>query len=263
MNLTNTTLEAANNFKPCRIWTQEYFVQNIIFSLLSITLNVATLPFVVVMNALIVIAIKTRRRLQTMYNIMLASLAGTDLVVGIMSQPIFGRTRNFSPHRPTVDGILQDLQRNCVGVSLSNHGIVDTISYFKPGTLHSHEILFEIRQHCNLKTLGSSYCMQLVNLFPSGCNQVYQLALFSDYCVLFLLISKFSECLCYHVLSHCSLFCISSSYEANQIRAGFTRGYSKILKRTKSLEDNYHNYCFFIRVVSTRNVFLCCKVFSS
>ena len=89
MNLTNTTLEAANNFKPCRIWTQEYFVQNIIFSLLSITLNVATLPFVVVMNALIVIAIKTRRRLQTMYNIMLASLAGTDLVVGIMSQPIF------------------------------------------------------------------------------------------------------------------------------------------------------------------------------
>ena len=89
MNLTNTTLEAANNFRPCRIWTQEYFVQNIIFSLLSITLNVATLPFVVVMNALIIIVIKTRRRLQTMYNIMLASLAGTDLVVGIMSQPIF------------------------------------------------------------------------------------------------------------------------------------------------------------------------------
>ena len=89
MNLSNTTLEAANNFYPCRFWIQEYFVQNIIFSLLSITLNVVTLPFVVVMNVLIIIAIKTRPRLQTMYNIMLASLAGTDLVVGIMSQPIF------------------------------------------------------------------------------------------------------------------------------------------------------------------------------
>ena len=89
MNLTNTTLEAANNFRPCRIWTQEYFVQNMIFSVLSITLNLVTLPFVIVMNSLIIIAIKTRRRLQTMYNIMLASLAGTDLVVGIMSQPIF------------------------------------------------------------------------------------------------------------------------------------------------------------------------------
>ena len=87
MNLTNTTLEATNNSRPCRIWIQEYFVQNIIFSVLSITLNVVTLPFVVVMNALIIIAIKTRPRLQTMYNIMLASLAGTDLVVGIMSQP--------------------------------------------------------------------------------------------------------------------------------------------------------------------------------
>ena len=89
MNLTNTTLEATNNFRPCRIWIQEYFLQNIIFSVLSITLNVVTLPFVIVMNALIIIAIKTRRRLQTMYNIMLASLAGTDLVVGIMSQPTF------------------------------------------------------------------------------------------------------------------------------------------------------------------------------
>ena len=90
MNLTNTTLEVTSNFRPCRtVWTQEYFVQNIIFSLLSITLNLMTLPFVVVMNSLIIFAIKTRRRLQTMYNIMLASLAGTDLVVGIMSQPIF------------------------------------------------------------------------------------------------------------------------------------------------------------------------------
>ena len=89
MNLTNSTLAATNNFIPCRIWIQEDFVQNIIFSLLSVTLNVVTIPFVVVMNALIIIAIKTRRRLQTMYNIMLASLAGTDLVVGIISQPIF------------------------------------------------------------------------------------------------------------------------------------------------------------------------------
>ena len=86
MNLTNSTLAATNNFIPCRIWIQELFVQ---ISVLSITLNLMTLPFVVVMNALIIIAVKTRRRLQTMYNIMLASLAGTDLVVGIISQPIF------------------------------------------------------------------------------------------------------------------------------------------------------------------------------
>ena len=43
----------------------------------------------IMMNALVIIAIKTRRRLQSVYNILLACLAGTDLAVGLVSQPLF------------------------------------------------------------------------------------------------------------------------------------------------------------------------------
>ena len=41
------------------------------------------------MNTLVIFAIKTRRPLQSNYNILLACLAATDMVVGLVSQPLF------------------------------------------------------------------------------------------------------------------------------------------------------------------------------
>ena len=41
------------------------------------------------MNVLVIIAVKTRPRLRSKYNILLACLAGTDLLVGAASQPSF------------------------------------------------------------------------------------------------------------------------------------------------------------------------------
>lgn len=87
MNLTNssTTSAAAN----CRVTEDAYFLENAVVTLLSITLNLVTSPLIILMNALVITAITTRRRLQTMYNILLANLAATDLLVGLVSQPIF------------------------------------------------------------------------------------------------------------------------------------------------------------------------------
>lgn len=87
MNFSNSssTTAAAN----CRVMEEEHFFENVLATLLSIILNLATCPIVILMNTLVIIAIKTRRRLQTMYNILLACVAGTDLVVAIVSQPIF------------------------------------------------------------------------------------------------------------------------------------------------------------------------------
>ncbi len=50
--------------------------------------------YIILLNALIIsffiiTAVKTKRRLQTNHNILLASLAGTDFVVGIATQPAF------------------------------------------------------------------------------------------------------------------------------------------------------------------------------
>ena len=66
----------------------EYAVADYFFSALAIVLNLLSCPPIILLNALIITAVKTKRRLQTNHNILLASLAGTDLAVGIAAQPM-------------------------------------------------------------------------------------------------------------------------------------------------------------------------------
>ena len=56
---------------------------------LAIAMLFIACPLVILLNALVILAIKTKRRLQTRGNILLASLAGTDLAMGLTSQPAF------------------------------------------------------------------------------------------------------------------------------------------------------------------------------
>ena len=86
----NGDTDSSLNFSiNCRERFREYFLENTITSLFSIALNLGSCPVIILMNVLIIIAIKTRRRLQSEYNILLACLAGTDLAVGLVSQPLF------------------------------------------------------------------------------------------------------------------------------------------------------------------------------
>ena len=55
----------------------------------AIILNILTFPVTILMNVLVIMAVKTRLRLQSKYNILLACLAVTDLLVGAASQPTF------------------------------------------------------------------------------------------------------------------------------------------------------------------------------
>ncbi len=51
-------------------------------------LSLATCPFTILLNALVMVAVKTKRRLQTHPNILLACLALTDLMIGLVVQPL-------------------------------------------------------------------------------------------------------------------------------------------------------------------------------
>ena len=51
-------------------------------------LNLATAPCTIFLNTLVMIAVKTKRRLQTHPNILLACLALTDLMAGLVLQPL-------------------------------------------------------------------------------------------------------------------------------------------------------------------------------
>ena len=54
----------------------------------KITINVLTCPFIILLNILVIFAVKTMRQLRTKSNIALVCLATTDLVVGLVIQPL-------------------------------------------------------------------------------------------------------------------------------------------------------------------------------
>ena len=54
-----------------------------------IAMNSGSCPVIIFMNTLVIFAIKTRRTLQSNYNVLLARLAATDLVVSLVSQLLF------------------------------------------------------------------------------------------------------------------------------------------------------------------------------
>ena len=91
MNVTESKTESFDDTCPMNemVWKQEYQVEKIAFAMTAISLNVLSFPVTIVMNVLVIMAVKTRPRLQSKYNILLACLAGTDLLVGAASQPSY------------------------------------------------------------------------------------------------------------------------------------------------------------------------------
>ena len=87
----NATNYSSNSMKAaCIVLSDdEYATVDYIFSVLSILVNLVTCPIVTLLNALFITTMRKKRRLQTMHNILLASMAGTDLAVGIGCQPVF------------------------------------------------------------------------------------------------------------------------------------------------------------------------------
>lgn len=55
----------------------------------SLVLNCVTFPFIVVLNLLVIAAVKTRQRLRTNSNVVIACLETTDLLVGVFVQSFY------------------------------------------------------------------------------------------------------------------------------------------------------------------------------
>ena len=87
----NVTESKAGSTCPMNemVWRKEYQEEKVAFATTAIILNMLNFPVTIVMNVLGIMAVKTRPRLQSKYNILLACLAGTDLLVGVASQPSY------------------------------------------------------------------------------------------------------------------------------------------------------------------------------
>ena len=88
MNATNSSTNSTK--AACILVTDdEYATVDYFLKVLSIIINLLTCPFVILLNTLFITAMRKKRRLQTMHNVLLAVMAGTDLAVGIGCQPVF------------------------------------------------------------------------------------------------------------------------------------------------------------------------------
>lgn len=70
-------------------WSMQYRVEKNGFAITAIILNAISCPFSIVMNVLVIVAVKTMPRLRNKYSILLACLAATDVSVGVVVQPTF------------------------------------------------------------------------------------------------------------------------------------------------------------------------------
>ena len=88
-NTSSASLFTSSCVVTLSILTKDYLLETSIFFLMAITLNIASCPFTILMNVLVIVAVMTRRQLQTNYNVLLACFAVTDLLVGVFVQPFF------------------------------------------------------------------------------------------------------------------------------------------------------------------------------
>ena len=94
-----------------------------------IAVNAVSCPFVILLNILVMVAVKTIRQLRTKSNVSLACLATTDLVVGLVVQSLQIVRCSFMLKGETgiicnrVDSITAAITLRCVIASL-NHFVV-------------------------------------------------------------------------------------------------------------------------------------------
>ena len=86
MNLTGSKQGSFDGTCPMNemVWKQEYHVEKITFAMIALILNILSFPVTILMNVLVIMAVKTRPRLQSNYNILLACLEFISGVAAVM-----------------------------------------------------------------------------------------------------------------------------------------------------------------------------------
>ena len=85
--MANLSLACFTN--ASNITDREADILSVAGSIIIIIINTITFPFTVLLNLLVIKAVKTTPRLQTNSNILLACLAVTDALTGLLCQPLF------------------------------------------------------------------------------------------------------------------------------------------------------------------------------
>ncbi|XP_078342193.1 melanocyte-stimulating hormone receptor-like [Oculina patagonica] len=107
---------------------------NVVLVFLTVV-NIITCPFTIILNSLVIIAVKTKARLKTNSNTAIGCLAVTDMLMGVIGQPIFaavmistlqGETSN---EHCTLQRLSKIMIRSLGGASLRHLVLIDVERY--------------------------------------------------------------------------------------------------------------------------------------
>ena len=118
VNSNNSSLNLSN-LSAVKGETQDVTISTV-FLILNIIINGVTCPFTVILNALVIVVVKKRPRLQNNANILLACLAVTDAFEGLTAQSSFA------------------LSNTCLVLGINNSAIA-----------HFHELCFGLLSTCS------------------------------------------------------------------------------------------------------------------
>ena len=137
-SLRGTTVHECGIVVPTGGKGDETFSEhNTLLAFLTI-MNVITCPFTIVLNALVILAVKTKAGLKTKANITLGCLAVTDVLTGVIGQPSFIATTVISRRPETAlhghCNMLNQLSINVLrilsGTSLAHLALINVERYF-------------------------------------------------------------------------------------------------------------------------------------
>ena len=96
-----------------REWRPNILTSKMSAALISITIvNLLVSPLTIFLNVLVITAVKTTPQLRNKYNVLLACMAGTDIMTVALAQPLFiAELSNLPSHRQACIRVLHHLTR--------------------------------------------------------------------------------------------------------------------------------------------------------
>ena len=137
----------------------------------AIILHSTTFPFTILLNLLVIMAVKTRRRLQNTSNIAIACLATTDLMVGIIVQPLVVATSILFLLKKTSNGfctlqtVTFDMGRVLCRASLLHLALMSGERYFAIKYAYSFSTM--VTKARTILASGMAYIFSLMLQIPA------------------------------------------------------------------------------------------------
>ena len=142
--MTNTTPASTNlSSEACHhliytAWQPRYLSDSVYNNLAAlITINSISAITAILLNSLVIIVVATKQQLKTRYNILLACLAATDLLVGVLVQPLF---------------VASDIKHILgIGPFCALDTVLVVVSYGVCGASISHLVLISVERYVFIK----------------------------------------------------------------------------------------------------------------